>query len=76
MDDPTLGGRLRRIEEQLQTLSQAAGVPYQRPGARLPPSVSELLLAGKAVHAIGELRLITGMSLIEAEAAIDAAQPT
>ena len=75
MDDPTLLARLRSIEEQLEVLSRAAGVPYERPGGSLPASVRDLVLRGQAIQAIAELRRLTGLSLLEAKAAIDAAQP-
>ena len=74
MDDPTLLKRLRAIEDQLAILSQAAGVPYAPPGSELPPSVRELVLAGKTIQAIQELRQLTGLSLSEAKAAVDRAQ--
>ena len=74
MDDPTLLKRLQAIEEQLVILSQAAGVPYSPPGSDLPPSVRELVLAGKTIQAIQELRRLTGLGLSEAKAAIDQAR--
>jgi hypothetical protein len=75
MDDPTLLARLRSIEEQLEVLSRLAGVPYDRPGGSLPPSVRDLALRDQTIQAIAELRRLTGLSLLEAKAAIDAAQP-
>jgi ribosomal protein L7/L12 len=74
MDDPTLLKRLQAIEEQLAILSQAAGVPYSPPGSDLPPSVRDLVLAGKTIQAIQELRQLTGLGLSEAKAAIDQAR--
>ena len=74
MDDPTLLKRLRAIEDQLVILSQATGVPYAPPGSDLPPNVRELVLAGKTIQAIQELRQLTGLSLSEAKAAIDQAR--
>ena len=71
MDDTALLARLRIIEEQLEILSQQAGVPYTRPGASLPPSVRDLKLAGKTIQAIQELRTLTGVSLIEAKEAVE-----
>ena len=73
MDDPTLLKRLKAIEDQLVILSQAAGVPYSPPGSDLPPSVRELVLAGKTIQAIQELRQLTGLSLSEAKTALDRA---
>jgi hypothetical protein len=71
MDDPTLLNRLRRIEEQLEVLSRAAGVPYDRPGADLPPSVRELALNGKMIQAVQELMKLTGVSMAEAKHRLD-----
>jgi len=73
MDDPTLLKRLQAIEDQLVMLSQLAGLPYSPPGSDLPPSVRELVLAGKTIQAIQELRKLTGLGLSEAKAAIEAA---
>jgi ribosomal protein L7/L12 len=71
MDDPTLLKRLRAIEEQLEILSERAGVSYSRPGAGLPPTVRELALSGKKIQAIQELRQLTGASLGEAKQIVD-----
>jgi hypothetical protein len=71
MDDPTLLKRLTRIEAQLEILSDRAGVPYDRPGATLPPSVRELMIAGKTVQAAKELMDLTGVSLAEAKHQLD-----
>jgi hypothetical protein len=71
MDDPTLLNRLRRIEEQLEVLSREAGVPYDRPGADLPPSVRELALNGKMIQAVQELMKLTGVSMAEAKHQLD-----
>jgi hypothetical protein len=71
MDDPTLLNRLRRIEDQLEILSREAGVPYDRPGADLPPSVSELALNGKMVQAVQELMKLTGVSMAVAKHRLD-----
>ncbi len=71
MDDPTLLKRLRAIEEQLEILSERAGVRYRRPGANLPPTVRELALSGKKIQAIQELRELTGVSLGEAKQIVD-----
>ena len=71
MDDPTLLDRLRRIEEQLEVLSRKAGLPYDRPGADLPPSVRELALNGKMIQAVQELMKLTGMSMAEAKHRLD-----
>jgi hypothetical protein len=71
MDDPTLVRRLVKIEEQLAILSERAGLPYERPGAGLPPSVRELATTGRKIQAIQELRNLTGMSLVEAKKMVD-----
>ena len=71
LDDPTLHKRLTRIEAQLEILSERAGVPYDRPGADLPPTVRELAMAGQKIHAIQELIRLTGMSLAEAKQRLD-----
>jgi ribosomal protein L7/L12 len=71
MDDPTLLKRLRAIEEQLEIFSERAGVSYTRPGANLPPAVRELVLSGKKIQAIQELRELTGASLGEAKQILD-----
>jgi hypothetical protein len=71
MDDPTLLNRLRRIEEQLEALSMKAGVPYDRPGADLPPSVRELALSGRMIQAVQELMKLTGVSMAEAKHRLD-----
>ena len=73
MDDAILIARLQRIEAQLEVLSAAAGLPYERPGASLPPSVRALKDAGTTIQAIQELRSLTGMSLIEAKDAVEKA---
>lgn len=71
MDDPSLVRRLVKIEEQLAILSERAGVPYERQGAVLPPSVRELATTGRKIQAIQELRNLTGMSLVEAKEMVD-----
>lgn len=71
MDDPTLLDRLRRIEAQLEVLSRQAGVPYDRPGADLPPSVREFALNGKMIQAVQELMKLTGVSMAEAKHRLD-----
>jgi hypothetical protein len=71
MDDPTLLSRLKRIEAQLEILSDRAGVPYDRPGADLPPTVRELAMSGKTIQAVQELMKLTGVSLAEAKQQLD-----
>ncbi len=71
MDDPTLLKRLRAIEDQLEILSERAGVSYSRPGTALLPTVRELALSGKKIQAIQELRELTGASLGEARQILD-----
>jgi ribosomal protein L7/L12 len=71
MDDPTLLKRLSDIEAQLEILSAQAGVPYERPGSTLPSSVRDLVLAGRKIQAIQELRTLRGLSLVEAKQLVD-----
>jgi hypothetical protein len=51
--------RLDVIEQQLEVLSNAAGVPYARPVAAVPPEIVELARAGKTLDAIREYRALT-----------------
>ena len=80
MDDATLTRRLAAIEDQLERLSRAAGVPYERPASSslfgdrpgaLPPEVEQLVLEGNKIAAIALLRRLQGLSLIEAKNAVD-----
>jgi ribosomal protein L7/L12 len=71
MDDATLRQRIARIELQLERLSQAAGIPYDRPGAGIPQNVVDLVNANKRIDAIKELTRQTGMSLVEAKDALE-----
>jgi ribosomal protein L7/L12 len=59
--------RLRAIEEQLERLSDNAGVPYERPGKNLPEDVVELAKAGKELEAIKRYRELTGVDSTEAQ---------
>jgi hypothetical protein len=71
MDETLILERLRRIEAQLELLSQRVGVSYSRPGADLPPRIRDLALSGKKIQAIQELRQLTGASLGEAKQIVD-----
>jgi ribosomal protein L7/L12 len=71
MDETLILERLRRIEAQLEILSERAGVSYARPGAELPPRIRDLALSGKKIHAIQELRQLRGVSLAEAKQIVD-----
>ena len=71
MDEATLRQRIARIEEQLERLSIAAGVPYARPGSGVPQNVLDLVNANKRIEAIKELMRQTGMSLGEAKDALE-----
>jgi hypothetical protein len=71
MDETLILERLRRIEAQLELLSERAGVSYSRPGTDLPPRIRDLALSGKKIQAIQELRQLTGASLGEAKQIVD-----
>jgi ribosomal protein L7/L12 len=61
-----LGERLDAIERQLEVLSKAAGVPYARPLAEIPPEIVELARTGKTIEAIRQYRELTNASLEDA----------
>ncbi len=61
-----IGKRLEAIEEQLETLSRHAGVPYARPLAEVPQEIVELARAGKTLEAIKQYRALTNAGLEEA----------
>jgi hypothetical protein len=54
--------RLKAIEDQLQTLSDRAGVPYEHPLAEIPPDVIELAQSGKLLDAMKRYRELTNAS--------------
>jgi hypothetical protein len=58
--------RLRAIESQLAILSEKAGVPYEQPGAEVPPEVVELAHAGKQMEAIKRYRELTSADFDQA----------
>lgn len=58
--------RLRAIEEQLQILSEKAGVPYAAPSAGVDQSVIDLARAGQTLEAIKRYRELTGAGYQEA----------
>jgi ribosomal protein L7/L12 len=73
MDDMTImryieaiNERLRRLEGQIETLSERVGVPFASPTAALPPDVVELARANKRIEAIKRYRELTNASLEEA----------
>ena len=63
--------RLDQAESQLALLSEKAGVPYDRPGDGVSPQVQALVVAGKRLDAITQLRAETGLPLADAKAIID-----
>ena len=63
--------RLRAIENQMAAVSQAAGVPYDRPGAGAPPEVVELAAAGDRLGAIRKYRELTGAGGEEARKVVE-----
>ena len=65
-----LGKRLEAIEEQLERLSELAGVPYARPLAEVPPEIVELARAGKTLEAIKQYRALTGAGLEDARSVV------
>jgi len=63
--------RLDQAESQLALLSEKAGVPYDPPGKDVSPQVRALVVAGKRLDAITQLRAETGLPLADAKAIID-----
>lgn len=63
--------RLSQIEAQLEALSAHAGIPYERPGSGLPPTVRDLVLPAKDTKAIQELYSLRGLSPVEARQVVD-----
>ena len=73
MDDSTIhhyisaiDERLRRIEAQLELLSEKAGIPFVAPASVIPPEVVELARANKRIEAIKRYRELTDATLDEA----------
>lgn len=62
----TINERLRRLEAQLELVSQRVGVPFADPTAAIPPDVVELARANKRLEAIKRYRELTNASLEEA----------
>jgi ribosomal protein L7/L12 len=58
--------RLEAIESQLATLSDHAGVPYERPLADVPEDVMALALDGKKLEAMKRYRELTNASADQA----------
>lgn len=72
-----LATRLSRAEAELQSLGGAtpgAALPAVRPGSRVQGEgpVQDLLRAGKLIEAVRQYRSLTGATLPQASAAIDA----
>ncbi|HEX5714093.1 MAG TPA: hypothetical protein VFX85_12340 [Solirubrobacterales bacterium] len=59
--------RLRALEAQMARVSEAAGVPYEAPGAGVPQEVIDLAEAGDRMGAIKKYRELTGAGLEEAQ---------
>ncbi len=62
--------RIRAIEEQLEVLSEKAGVPYSPPSEGAPKEVVELARAGKTLEAIKKYRELTDADFETAKAAV------
>jgi ribosomal protein L7/L12 len=62
--------RFGRIEAQLAILSEKLGVPYEQPGAGVPPEVIEQVRAGNQLEAIKLYRAATGAGFEEAQKAV------
>jgi ribosomal protein L7/L12 len=62
--------RFRRIEAQLEILSQKAGVPFDLPADEVPPEVVQLAQQGKQLEAIKKYRELTGADFDTARNAV------
>jgi hypothetical protein len=58
-----INDRLAKIEAQLTTLSDTAGVPYERPLDEVPEDVVELARAGKTLEAVKRYRELTNANM-------------
>jgi ribosomal protein L7/L12 len=59
--------RLAEIEEQLERLSEQAGLPYARPMADVPEEVIEIARGGDMLGAVKRYRELTGVGFDEAQ---------
>jgi ribosomal protein L7/L12 len=71
MDEAALARRLRRLEDQVALLSERLELPFDTPGAGMPPDVVELARAGNKIQAIKVYRERTGVGLAEAKDVVD-----
>jgi ribosomal protein L7/L12 len=78
MDDAALAQRFGAIEQQLKVISEHLGVecpPFAGTAGdgdgAVPAEVLELARGGKEIQAIGRLRQLTGMTLVEAKRIVD-----
>lgn len=62
--------RLRALEAQMARVSEAAGVPYEAPGAGVPQEVIDLAQAGDRMGAIKKYRELTGAGVEQAQEAV------
>ena len=62
--------RLRRIETQLQLISEHLGLPWEDRAGASPPSVVELVRAGQRAQAMQEYMRLTGASLRDAQVVV------
>jgi hypothetical protein len=68
----TTNRRLDHIEEQLQFIAKAVGVPYSTwaDSRNVPDEVIELARAGKTLDAIGRYRELTGANIEQARSVV------
>lgn len=59
--------RFERVEAQLALLSEKLGVPYETPGAAVPPEVVELARSGDRLGAVKRYRELTGADFATAQ---------
>lgn len=66
---------LNRLERQVIRLSDAAGIPYERPGTatagEVPLDVIDLAASGNKIAAIKRYRELTGADLAQAKQVVD-----
>ena len=62
--------RLRALEAQMARVSDAAGVPYDAPGAGVSQEVIDLVQAGDRMGAMKKYRELTGSGMEQAQEAI------
>jgi hypothetical protein len=68
----TTNRRLDHIEQQLQFIAKAVGVPYATwaDSQNVPDEVIELARAGKTLDAIGRYRELTGANIEQARSVV------